>query len=404
MNKFSNPETTLNCIQEVIGQFSLNSPVHLHEPNFKDTNALKYVKDCIDNNWVSNTGEWVDLFEKQLCKATKAKHAIAVNNGTNALRLALHLNGVEAGEEVILPPLSFVATANAIAHLGAIPHFVDIESKTLGLDAIALDKRLQEIGEIKKGKLINKKTGRRISAVIAVHVYGHPANTNKIINITNKWNLPLVEDAAEALGSWRESLSCKVHCGLFGSIGTFSFNGNKLITTGGGGALITNCNEIAKKAKHLSTTAKIKHPWNFYHDYVGWNDRLPNINAALGVAQIEILDEILLRKRELINNYIEVFKNINEIEIIQEPQGCKSNYWLATLRFNAKDPSKANYERNKLLKASHSKGLYLRPVWNLLSELPMYQHMPCGSLKIAQDQVCRLINLPTSPNLSNKFP
>tara|TARA_Y100001968_G_C19451760_1_gene769165 strand:- start:6168 stop:7382 length:1215 start_codon:yes stop_codon:yes gene_type:complete len=403
MKENNSTKEILNCIENVIGKSDLNKPTVLHEPDFSNTNALNYVKDCIDKNWVSNAGEWVNCFENKLCEETNAKYAIAVNNGTNALRLALHLLGVEPGDEVILPPLSFVATANAISHLGAVPHFVDIESSTLGLAPQAISSRLEEIAQFHQGQLINKLTGRRISAVVVVHVFGNPANVPEIINITNKWNLPLVEDAAEALGSWRFSSSRKIHCGLFGKIGTLSFNGNKLVTTGGGGALITNCIEIAEKARHLSTTAKTKHPWDFYHDSVGWNDRLPNINAALGVAQIEVLNQILKNKRELVKKYIDEFKSLEQIEFIQEPKECKSNYWLATIRFLSKDSSEAQKERKKLLEASHCKGLLLRPVWKLLNELPMYQNIPCGSLTTAYDQSSRLVNLPSSHNLLNKL-
>tara|TARA_Y100001968_G_scaffold328960_1_gene377207 strand:+ start:90 stop:1319 length:1230 start_codon:yes stop_codon:yes gene_type:complete len=402
MNKSNSNKTILDCIENIIGESSINKPIHLHEPDFINTNAWDYVKDCIDNNWVSSAGEWVNKFEKMLCQATNAKNAIAVNNGTNALRLALHLVGVEPGDEVLLPPLSFVATANAIAHLGAIPHFIDIEPETLGLDPNAISQRLKQITQLQNGKLVNKETGRTISAVVAVHVFGHPANTPELINITNQWNLPLVEDAAAALGSWRYDASQKIHCGLFGAVGTLSFNGNKLVTTGGGGALITNCREIANKARHLSTTAKSNHPWDYHHDSVAWNDRLPNINAALGVAQLETLHEIIINKRQLVKNYIEVFKELKNIELIQEPKDCKSNYWLATLRFLSKDSSEANLEREKVLKAAHSKGLLIRPAWQLLNTLPMYKTAPTGSLTVAYDQSSRLLNLPSSCRLLNK--
>ncbi len=389
-------EAILNSIEDVIGKSTFEKPIQLHEPDFRGTNAWHYVKDCLDSGWVSTAGQWVKRFEKELCDITKAKNAIAVSNGTVALRLALHLVGVEPGDEVLLPPLSFVATANAIAHLGAIPHFIDIEATTLGLDPNAVAMRLDRIAEYREGRVINRETGRRIRAMVLVHVFGHPANAPALSAIANQWNLPLIEDAAEALGSWRNHCGEETHCGLFGDIGTLSFNGNKLITTGGGGALITNNSELAERAHHLSTTAKKNHPWEFVHDCVGWNDRLPNINAALGVAQLEILNKKLSTKRRLMDQYLEAFDALDNLELLKEPLHCKSNYWLVTLRFCSEDSFLAETERIKLLKESHKRGLLLRPAWKLLNKLPMYQNNPSGPLKVALDQDNRLVNLPSS--------
>ena len=214
-------------------------------------------------------------FEQEIASATGAAHAVAVTNGTVALRLALYLVGVQPGDEVLLPPLSFVATANAVAHLGAVPHFVDVDLTTLAMDPFALSQRLELVAEWRHGQLLNRQTGRRLAAVLPVHVFGHPADVMALRQVADAWGLPMVEDAAEALGSWRDD----THCGLFGAVGTLSFNGNKLVTTGGGGALLINDSELAQRARHLSTTAKLPHPWEFEHDFVGWNDRLPN-NAA----------------------------------------------------------------------------------------------------------------------------
>ena len=272
----------------MVGLSSISNPIPLHEPDFRNTQSWDYVKDCLDSGWVSSAGSWVSRFENDLCNITGSSHAVVVSNGTNALRVALHLVGVGAGDEVILPPLSFVATANAISHLGAVPHFVDVEQDSLGLCPVALAHRLDLITEQRSGFLFNK-TGRRIAAVLPVHVFGHPAQVDRLRDVAGAWGLPLVEDAAEALGSWRGNN----HCGLFGSVGTLSFNGNKIITTGGGGALLTHDTALAKRAKHLSTTAKKSHPWSFDHDAVGWNDRLPNLNAALGVAQLDVLPKRL---------------------------------------------------------------------------------------------------------------
>ena len=243
-------------------------------------------------------GEWVTKFEDSLIKFTGAKFAVAITNGTNALRMSLHVAGVLPGDEVLMPSLSFVATANAVAHLGAVPHFVDIESNSLGICPNALRNYLEEIAEKKGGEVFNKITGRRIGALIPVHIYGNPANMKVICPIAKLWNLPIVEDAAEALGSWIKVNKKFKHCGLFGELGAISFNGNKIITTGGGGAIITNNFQAAKLAKHLSTTSKINHKWEFDHDQIGWNDRMPNINAALGVSQIERIDQIISLKEK----------------------------------------------------------------------------------------------------------
>ncbi len=399
MKTSSSTKVILECIENVIGKSSLSNPISLHEPDFKGTNAWNYVKDCLDSTWVSSSGKWVSRFEKELCECTNAKHAIAVTNGTVGLRLALHLIGVKAQDEVLMPPISFVASANAVSHLNAIPHFVDVEVSSLGLDPKALIKRLEQIAERRQNMVINRETGRRIAAVMVVNVFGHPANTPELKKIATEWGLPLIEDAAEALGSWRSINSEMVHCGLFGSIGILSFNGNKLITTGGGGALITNNDDIASTARYLSTTAKQPHPWDFYHDRVGWNDRLPNINAALGVAQIEKLAEILKRKRNLHKKYVEAFEDIDDIKIMQEVHGCSSNYWLVTLKFCSNDSKDAYHQRNELLTEAHKEGLLLRPIWEPLNQLPMYQNAPSGNLKVALDQSLRLINLPSSPKL-----
>ena len=397
MNCQASSAAILQGIQLVVGSTSREKPISLHEPDFRGTRAWEYVKDCLDTGWVSTAGSWVCRFEQELKSFTGASHAIAVSNGTVALRLALHLVGVKANDEVLLPPLSFVATANAVAHLGAKPHFIDVESNTLGMDPKTLSERLKGIAVFRQGKLINRETGRRIAAVLPVHVFGHPAQASEIRTVANEWGLPLVEDAAEALGSWREDN----HCGLFGAVGTLSFNGNKLITTGGGGALITDDHELAKRARHLSTTAKLPHPWDFEHDAVGWNDRLPNINAALGVAQLEDIDRRLDAKRLLAKRYAEVFANVEDIELVSEPPGCRSNNWLVTLRFKASNPSQAVQQRQKLLKDAHCVGLLLRPAWKLLNELPMYKFAPSSKLSVARDQVQRLACLPSGTRMNH---
>lgn len=385
----------LNAIQQVVGHSSIDQPVVLHEPGFHGTQAWSYVKDCLDTGWVSTGGQWVRRFEHELSVLTGAAHVIAVTNGTVALRLALHLVGVVPGDEVWIPPLSFVATANAVAHLGAIPHFVDVEPATLGMDPAALADLLQQFAERQNGELINRQTGRRIAAVMPVHVFGHPADIKTLRQVADSWGIPMVEDAAEALGSWKS----ETHCGLCGAVGTLSFNGNKLITTGGGGALLTNDADLAHRARHLSTTAKIPHPWLFEHDAVGWNDRMPSINAALGVAQLEDLDRRLIAKRQLAESYQEVFKYFDDIELIKEPPDSCSNNWLISIRFTSKNSQEACLQRTKLLEVAHQSGLMLRPIWNPLHHLPMYKNNYFKNMPVSEDQAQRILNLPSSPQI-----
>lgn len=389
----------LKAIQQVVGSSEKEHPIVLHEPEFRGTKAWVYLKDCLDTGWVSTAGVWVNRFEEELCTITGASHALAVSNGTVALRLALHLVGVGEGDEVLLPPLSFVATANAVAHLGAVPHFVDIEPNSLGLCPAALASRLEAIAQRHEGRVVNRETGRCIAAVLPVHVFGHPAEVDQLKAVADAWGLPMVEDAAEALASWRQD----IHCGLFGSVGTLSFNGNKLITTGGGGALLTNDSALAQRARHLSTTAKQPHPWAFNHDAVGWNDRLPNLNAALGVAQLEDLERRLQNKRLLAQCYAEAFSDLEGVELVAQPTDCRSNHWLVSLRFTAEDPLIAEAERLQLLERAHAVGLLLRPIWSPLHQLPMYQASPAGPLTVAENQALRLLNLPSSPQLLESF-
>jgi perosamine synthetase len=397
MNSSMSPvvQAMLEAIHQVVGPSSREQPIGLHEPDFRGTQAWAYVKDCLDTGWVSTAGGWVSRFEQQLCTITGAAHAVAVSNGTVALRLALHLVGVGPGDEVLLPPLSFVATANAVAHLGAVPHFVDVESSSLGLCPKALAERLEAVAEHCDGQLVNRETGRRIAAVLPVHVFGHPAEVGQLRAVVDAWGLPMVEDGAEALASWRNG----IHCGLFGAVGTLSFNGNKLITTGGGGALLSNDAKLAQRARHLSTTAKQPHHWAFEHDAVGWNDRLPNLNAALGVAQLEDLDRRLVAKRQIAMRYAEAFLGLKAVELVAEPLGCRSNNWLVSLRLTASAPAESQAQRLHLLEAAHDAGVLLRPIWTPLNHLPMYRSCPAGPLPVANDQAPRLLNLPSSPQL-----
>lgn len=392
-------ENLVQSIQRVVGPASTSSPISLHEPNFQGTNAFAYVNECLNSGWVSTAGKWVREFERSLETATGAAHAIAVSNGTVALRLALHLVGVRPGDEVIIPPISFVATANAVSHLNAIPHFVDIDPSTLGMSPLALADRFNELAVKTSDGLINRDTGRRISAVVAVHVLGHPADVFHLRVLSDEWGVPLIEDAAEALGSRIRG----VHCGLFGHMGTLSFNGNKILTTGGGGALLTNDPIFASKARHLSTTAKLPHPWDFHHDSIAWNDRLPNLNAALGCAQLEDLNRRLSLKRRIAENYASVFSNFNGVEFLLEPSDCKSNYWLSSIRFTSQDPNVAKDQKLSLLHNAHQSGLLLRPLWQPLNLLPMYCKCPSSSLPNCIDQASRIVSLPSSPQLSDDW-
>ncbi len=399
MNYSSLSKDVVSFIKNVTNQPSNDIPISLHEPYFKDTNAGIYLKECIDSGWVSTAGKWVNEFENKICSFTGAKHAVAVTNGTVALRLALHLIGLRNNEEVIIPPLSFIATANAISHLGGIPHFVDIESQTLGISPSKLSQRLEECADYRNGELINKFTNRKIVAIVAVHVFGHPANCPEILEISEKWNLPLIEDAAEALGSWRIHKNNKIHCGLFGQMGILSFNGNKIISTGGGGALITNNQKLADLARHLSTTAKKNHQWEIEHDEIGWNDRLPSINAALGVAQMEVIKERLEKKNKLASRYIEHLKNNEYLKLITSPKNCTSNYWLNNIRLISQNTEELLLQRASILKACHENNIFIRPIWRLLNKQKFYQSCPKGNLQNAEFEEFRIISLPSSPQL-----
>ena len=364
--------------------------IPLHEPEFTG-NEWKLVKDCLDSTFVSSVGKYVDRFEAMLADYTGAKYAVAVVNGTAALHISLLLAGVQPEDEVLIPALSFVATANAVVHCGAIPHFIDSEWSTLGIDISSLGKYLQECSQEKGGKLINCHTGRRIAAIVPMHTYGHPVDMASLLVLADNYNLPVVEDAAESLGSTYKGQ----HTGTLGLLGTLSFNGNKVITTGGGGVILTNDEELARQAKHLTTTAKLPHRWEFFHDQVAWNYRLPNLNAALGCAQMEKLPELLQRKRSLAMRYQEVFRDVKGIEFVAEPLSSISNYWLNTLQLQ--EPS---FEmRDRLLGLANDAGYQCRPTWTLLHKLPMYVNCPHAPLPVAERLEASLINVPSSANI-----
>jgi perosamine synthetase len=363
------------------------SRIGLHEPVFQG-NEWKYLKECLDTGWVSSAGKYVERFEQQLAAYTGVDRAVATVNGTSALHVCLKLVGVEQGDEVLVPALSFVATANAVSYCGAIPHFVDSDEYTLGLDPPKLKDYLEEIAAIRNDQCYNRQTGRRIRAVVPMHTFGHPVDIDPLIEVCQQYRLELVEDAAESLGSYYKGR----HTGCFGRLAALSFNGNKIVTTGGGGAILTNDQELGRIAKHITTTAKLPHKWAFVHDQTGYNYRLPNINAALGCAQIEQLPDFLTKKRALAERYQKVFANIEGVRYFTEPGFARSNYWLNAILLDREIAD----QRDAILDLTNANGLMTRPAWTLMHKLPMYQDCPRMDLSTAEDLEARLINLPSS--------
>ncbi len=370
---------------------SSETKVALHEPRFVG-NEKAYLVQCIDTNWVSYAGSYVKKFEQALADACGVSHAISVTSGTVALQLALHMAGVRAGDEVLLPALTFVASANAVVHAGGIPHFVDADAATLGIDPVALAHHLETIAERRDGEVFNKATGRRIAALLPVHIFGHPADMDALNAVAAQYGLAVVEDATESLGSRYKGRPC----GSLAPIATLSFNGNKIVTTGGGGAVLTSDDILADRLRHLTTTAKLPHRWAFNHDEVGWNFRLPNINAALGCAQMERLDVMVVAKRKLWDAYSAAFADFAQGRLFAEMPYAKSNQWLVTLILDK------GYEAalEPILAATNDAGLMTRPAWTPMHLLPMYAGNPRAALPVTEDLVTRLINLPSSPFLA----
>jgi aminotransferase in exopolysaccharide biosynthesis len=386
INTVSLSKQVVSAIRSVVG----DRVVALHEPTFTGNEWL-YVKECLDSTFVSSVGPFVDRFEAELVAYTGAKHAVVVVNGTAALHIALMLAGVKSGDEVLVPALTFVATSNAVTYCNATPHFIDSEMSTLGVDVLKLRDYLNNQTEQKAGFCINKRTGRVIRAMVPMHTFGHPVDLDGVMAIAHDFNIVLLEDAAESLGSYYQDR----HTGTFGLMGTLSFNGNKTITAGGGGAILTNNAALAIHAKHLTTTAKLPHAWEFRHDEVGYNYRLPNLNAALGCAQLEQLPVKLAKKRELFARYQSAFKDIKGVSLMKEPARCKSNYWLQTLLLDSDNAD----QRNAILKATNEAGFMTRPVWTLMHELSPFKECPRMDLVTAQSLMQRLINIPSSSGL-----
>ena len=358
--------------------------IPLHEPKFIG-NEKKYLNECIDSTFVSSIGKFVDKFEEKIAEYTGAKYAVATNNGTSALHVALLLANVDKGDEVITQPLTFVATCNAINYCGAKPVFIDVDKDAMGLSPFALQVFLENNTYIKNQQCVNNQTGAIIKACVPMHTLGHPCRIDKIKNICDKYHIRLIEDAAESLGSFYKDK----HTGTFGQMGAMSFNGNKIITGGGGGCIVTNDEDLAKKAKHLTTTAKVPHKWEFSHDMVGYNYRMPNLNAALLVAQLENLDGFIHKKRKLAHMYEEFYRN-TDYSFIKESKDSKSNYWLNSIILNNKQ------QRDKFLNETNSQGVMTRPIWTLMNKLPMFEHAQCGDLTNSEWLEERVVNIPSS--------
>lgn len=357
--------------------------IALHEPVFQGK-EIEYVTDCIKSTFVSTVGDFVPLFEKSITDFTRAKYAIATMNGTSALHLAMLGLGVKRDDEVITQNITFIATVNAIAYCNAIPVLIDCDNDNLALSPEKLEQFLNEHAEIRGSECFNKKTGRRLKACIPMHVFGHPAKLDELVAICNIWRIDLLEDAAESLGSFYKGK----HTGTFGKAGVFSFNGNKIVTSGGGGMIVTDDVELARALKHLSTTAKVPHKWEFSHDEIGYNYRLPNLNAALGLAQMENLKFFIKSKRQVAKNYND-FAMSHSLRLLEEPKDCISNFWLNAVIF--KDRS----ERDAFLAASNEAGVMTRPLWSLISDLPIHQNAIKNNLDNSEYFRDRLVNLPS---------
>jgi len=385
-------QAIVSAIKSVVPDHKERLP--LHEPVFKG-NEWSYVKECIDTGWVSSVGKYVDRFEELLREFTGVKHAVAVANGTAALHICLKLAGVEPDDEVLIPALTFIATANAVSYCGAVPHFVDSSTLTLGMDPFKLHDYLREVAEIKGDSCFNRLTGRRIKAAVPMHTFGHPVDVDPLLELCEQYNVTLIEDAAESLGSYYKGK----HTGHWGKLSALSFNGNKIVTTGGGGAILTNDDELGRLAKHLTTTAKVPHRWAFVHDAIGYNYRMPNINAALGCAQLENLPRFIAEKRALTKAYQRVLATVVGVKLFLEPPFAQSNYWLQVLLLDEPNPEMLE----KLLAATNDLGIMTRPVWTLLNRLPMYRSCPSMELPVAEMLEKQIINIPSSAYLGENY-
>lgn len=352
-------------------------------------NEKKYLNECIDTTFVSSVGKFVDRFEEEMAHYTGAKKAVVCVSGTNALHMSLLLVGVERDDEVLTQALTFVATCNALSYIGAHPVFIDVDRETMGLSPKAVRAWLEKNAELKNGNCHNKRTGRRVKACVPMHSFGHPVKLDELLAVCQEWHLELVEDAAESIGSLYKGR----HTGIFGKVGVISFNGNKTITTGGGGMMLFQDEELGKLAKHITTQAKVPHRWEFRHDHIGYNYRMPNINAALGCAQLEHLDEFVASKREVAQEYADFFKNISDIDFFEEPEDSRSNYWLNVVILKDKE---AQYE---FLEYTNYHGVMTRPIWELMNRLPMFEKCENDGLRNTIWFADRVVNIPSSVRL-----
>lgn len=378
-----------NQITDFIHQlYGTEESVPLHAPLFIG-NEKKYLEECIDTTFVSSVGKFVDRFEADMAAYTGAKKAVVCVSGTNALHMAMMLVGVEHDDEVLTQALTFIATCNAISYIGAHPVFIDVDMETLGLSPAAVKEWLVRNAELKDGVCYNKNTGRRVKACVPMHTFGHPVKMDELVNLCNEWHLELVEDAAESIGSLYKGR----HTGTFGKVGAISFNGNKTITTGGGGMLLFQDEELGKLAKHLTTQAKVPHRWAFVHDHIGYNYRMPNINAALGCAQLENVERYVKDKRETAAIYADFFSRIPSITFFTEPENCRSNYWLNVVMLEDKAA------QQDFLEYTNDHGVMTRPVWELMNRLEMFKHCETDGLKNTQWLADRIVNIPSSVRL-----
>ena len=367
------------------------SSFQLHEP-YIDHESKIYVQRALDDGWVSTAGKFIDEFEVELAQYCGVAHCVSTVNGTAALQLALQVLGIMADEEIFVPSFSFIATANAVTYTGAVPHFVDISRETLGICADKLQKHIETRCDFRNGKLINKSTRRKISAIIPMHTFGHPVDMQEICEIAKRYNLFVVEDAAEALGSTYQGKKC----GSLSDIAAVSFNGNKIITTGGGGAILTNDPDLATRARHLSTTAKLKHPWEFIHNEIGYNYRMPNLNAALGLGQLKLLETFLRLKRKLAAIYAQYLHCEGAYSILTENKHNRANYWLNALILDQEFVG----TKDAVLQRLHSENILARPAWKPIHLQDKYLGNPCSELNVTNEMYSRIINLPSSVSLA----
>ncbi len=375
-------ETIVNFIQEL---YQTKEFIPLHEPRFRG-NEKNYLNQCIDSTFVSSVGAFVDKFEQELASYVGSKYAVATVNGTSALHISLLLAGVDKGDEVLTQPLTFIATCNAISYCDAKPIFIDVDKESLGMSPEHLQDFLEQNCVVENGICRNKTTNKTIKACVPMHTFGHPCQIDMIALICQEWHIALIEDAAESLGSFYK----QKHTGTFGKIGAFSFNGNKIVTSGGGGAIVTDDEHLARRAKHLTTTAKVPHQWEYVHDTIAYNYRMPNLNAALLVAQLEQLDDFLRSKKEIAQQYENFLTQYDNIDFIKAPANADSNYWLNAIILENKEA------RDEFLAFSNNHGVMTRPIWKLMNELDMFQGSQSTTLENANFLAQRVINIPSS--------